>query len=278
MNANDWMGIENEWRHALVDPALARLAAGDASPAAEATAYRAASALGRARLFAVALGDWDGVLNPTLARAAARHLTLVLQRLRARADALPKFWDEAGDDVEAREKCLSLLEARMEAWAVCVALDEAQLDALVHSRDGRDELVTDYRQAQGELAPTDEALVRQTDFLSIAAGTELLGNWRRLLDEQYRIALPWWLDGSLEETATRLWKQLPAGRISSQLDDHPMQNLEPSMSLVTALDEYQLPFAQDSRRALRLLAPAGSGKSLSLLFICINHWQAAYKS
>jgi DNA helicase-2/ATP-dependent DNA helicase PcrA len=50
------------------------------------------------------------------------------------------------------------------------------------------------------------------------------------------------------------------------------------MSLVTALDEYQLPFAQDSRRALRLLAPAGSGKTHSLLWRCLHQWQAAKKS
>lgn len=213
MNANDWMGIGSEWRHALVDPALARLVAGDATPEADTAAYRAAAALGRARLFAVSLGEWDGVLAPPLARAAARRLTLILRHLRTQADALPRLWDDASDDVEAREKCLSLLEARMDVWAVCVALDEAQLDALVHSRDGREELAAYYHQAQGELAPTDEALTRQPELLSVAAGTELLANWRRLIAEEYRIALPWWLDGSLEETAARLWKRLPAGRL-----------------------------------------------------------------
>lgn len=212
MNANDWMGVANEWRYALVDPDLACIAEGKVTPAAEAAAYRAAVALGRARLFGVALADWDGVLTPLLSRAAARHLTLSLRHLRTWADALPKFFDEAGDDVEAREACLSLLETRMEAWAVCIVLDEAQLDALIHSREGCEELADEYRQAQDELAPTDDALLRQRDFFSIAAGTELLDNWRLQLDEQYRLALPWWLDGSLEETAVRMWKRLPRGR------------------------------------------------------------------
>lgn len=42
-----------------------------------------------------------------------------------------------------------------------------------------------------------------------------------------------------------------------------------------ALDEYQLPFAQDPNRALRLLAPAGSGKTHALLYRCLYQWEAA---
>src|SRR4051812_15708385 len=103
MNANDWLGVETEWRHALVDPALTRCAEGDTDPAAEWAAYRAAVAWGRSRLFGVALGDWDGVLAPVLARAAARRLGEALRGLRRRADDLPRFWERADDDVEARE-------------------------------------------------------------------------------------------------------------------------------------------------------------------------------
>src|SRR5947209_6075178 len=142
MNPNDWLGIETEWRHALVDPALARCAEGETTPAAEWAAYRAAVAWGRSRLFGVALGDWDGVLALPLARAAARRLIEALRGLRQRADNLPTFWEQA-DDIEAREEYLSLLEGRMAAWAVFVALDEAQLDALVSSLPGRAELAAE---------------------------------------------------------------------------------------------------------------------------------------
>ncbi len=45
-----------------------------------------------------------------------------------------------------------------------------------------------------------------------------------------------------------------------------------------ALDEFQLPFAQDRRRAIRLLAPAGSGKTHSLLWRCVQQWESATKS
>jgi Type III restriction enzyme, res subunit len=214
MKTSDWLGIETEWRHALVDPALARCAEGDLAPAAEWAAYRAAVAWGRSRLFGVALGDWDGVLALPLARAAARRLAEGLRRLRERADTLPACWEKADDDIEGREECLALLEGRMEAWAAFVALDEVQLDALVNSLAGRSELAAECRQAQGELAPADEALLRHKDFLSVAAGTELLANWRRLLVEPYRLSLPWWLDGSLEEVAGRLWNSLPAVRRS----------------------------------------------------------------
>jgi hypothetical protein len=217
MSTTDWLGVETEWRHALVDPALARCVEGEVSPAAEWAAYRAAVAWGRSRLFGVSLGDWDGVLAMPLARAAARRLSEVLRQLRKRADNLPSFWDQADNDIEAREECLSLLESRMEARAAFVSLDEAQLDALVNSLAGRSELADECNKAQGELAPTDEALLRQKDFLSVAAGTQLLDNWRRLLIEPYRLSLPWWLDGSLEETALLLWNGVPAVRLDSVL-------------------------------------------------------------
>jgi superfamily II DNA or RNA helicase len=212
VNVTDWLGVEIEWRHALVDPALARCAEGETTPAAEWAAYRAAVAWGRSHLFGVALGDWDGVLALPLARAAARRLTEYLRRLRQRADNLPGFWEKADDDIEGREECLALLEGRMEAWATFVALDEVQLDTLVNSLPGRSELAAECRQALGELIPADEALLRHKDFLSVAAGTELLANWRRLLVEPYRLSLPWWLDGSLEQVAGRLWNGLLAPR------------------------------------------------------------------
>ncbi len=213
MTATDWLGIRTEWRHALVDPALLRCVQGETASEAEGAAYRAAVALGRSRLFGVPLEDWDGVLAVPIAQAAARRLSQCLHRLRERADCLPTLWDQAENDVEAREECLGLLEGRMEAWAVFVALDEAQLDALVHSLPGRERLAADYEQAQLELPPADEALLRHQDLLSVAAGTELLSNWRRLLAEPFRLSLPWWLDGTLEETAERLWNGLPSGRV-----------------------------------------------------------------
>lgn len=42
-----------------------------------------------------------------------------------------------------------------------------------------------------------------------------------------------------------------------------------------ALDNFQLSFAQDSQRAIRLLAPAGSGKTHSLLWRCVQQLQTA---
>jgi len=45
-----------------------------------------------------------------------------------------------------------------------------------------------------------------------------------------------------------------------------------------ALDEFQLPFCKDSKRAIRLLAPAGSGKTHALLYRCLHQWRAAKKT
>lgn len=50
------------------------------------------------------------------------------------------------------------------------------------------------------------------------------------------------------------------------------------MKITDALDEFQLPFARDNRRALRLLAPAGSGKTHSLLWRCVHQWETAAKT
>jgi hypothetical protein len=248
MNTTDWLGVETEWRHALVDPALARCAEGEVTPASEGAAYRAAVAWGRSRLFGVVLGDWDGVLALPIARAAARRLTEGLRRLRLRAEKLPEFWDQANDDIEAREECLSLLEGRMEAWAVFVALDEAELDAVVNSLAGCSELADECRLAQGELAPTDDALLRHKDFLSVAAGTELLANWRRLLVEPYRLSLPWWLDGSLEEMAVRLWKGIPGLRSGS-----PSLDPEPAKAVAAVL-AHEWPDAQAAKEYGRMAA------------------------
>src|SRR5947209_827307 len=43
-------------------------------------------------------------------------------------------------------------------------------------------------------------------------------------------------------------------------------------------DKFQLPFARDEGRALRLLAPAGSGKTHSLLWRCLHQTELAKKS
>ena len=216
MIANDWMGVAAEWRYALLDPALETCLKGNSNETGEAAAYRAAVAWGRSRLFGVPLGDWDGVLVVPIARAGARWLRWCLQVLRKRADHLPTYWDKSDDDIEARDECLSVLEERMDAWAAFVALDESQIDALANSLDGREELAQECQKAQEELCLADEALIRQKEILSVAAGTELLYNWLRLLVEPYRLSLPWWLDGCLEATANQLWKQLPAQRVPAR--------------------------------------------------------------
>ncbi|MBX3472863.1 MAG: ATP-dependent helicase [Planctomycetes bacterium] len=50
------------------------------------------------------------------------------------------------------------------------------------------------------------------------------------------------------------------------------------MPIESALDEFQLPFAKDERKAIRLLAPAGSGKTHSLLWRCVHQWEVAEKT
>ena len=56
----------------------------------------------------------------------------------------------------------------------------------------------------------------------------------------------------------------------------PARKTDPP-KITQPLDEFQLGFARDKRRALRVLAPAGSGKTHSLLWRCVKQWESAEK-
>src|SRR5262249_50661048 len=99
---------------------------------------------------------------------------------------------------------------RMEAWAVHLAVDECLRDGLdrqvrVHAflRAGV-KLLTDL------LARLDEGMRKEDGLFSLAADTNLLGNWRAQLGAASRAALPWWLDGTLEAAARRCQAQMEA--------------------------------------------------------------------
>jgi hypothetical protein len=164
-------------------------------------AYALAVAIGRCRLFDVNVGELDGTLPTPIALAAAEQLVEFLQGWIADARSLRKRWDEAAHPIEAEELCLELVEARMEAWACWVALDEAFACCL----DENDTAVSCFTETVEKLlrllAQLDTALEAEKPLLATAADTELLNNWRTFLADSFKEVPPWWLDGTLERVA-----------------------------------------------------------------------------
>jgi len=197
--ADDPYGYRDDLRDALTDPDLKAL-----GPDGERAAYRVALALGRCRLFGVAPGDdLNGVMPAPMATAAASDLTRLLLAWAAKAGRLGELWDATDDPAEADNLCAGLLGARMSAWAVGFALDEAYADCL-EGDPARSALAAAIDRMQNALDPFDEELERHSDVLATVTGTRLLDGWRAFLAPAFREDLPWWLDGRLEEAAEQL--------------------------------------------------------------------------
>ncbi len=171
---------------------------------ARAAAYELALALGKCRLSGTQAGvDLPSTLSPSWAVAAAGVLEKYLGEWAEDARTLAERWEQADDVVEAEDLCLGLLRARMEAWAVWVAVDEVYQESL-EKGDTDPRLTPALDRLLDSLERLDENLRQEADLLSLAAGTNVLDNWRALLAPRYREDLPWWLDGTLEEAARRL--------------------------------------------------------------------------
>ncbi len=186
------------------------------SAEAAAAAYQVAVALGFCRLFGVDPGDLDGVLPPGMAVAAARQLSSLLDHwTNEDVPTLPQRWEDAAHPAEAEEMCLELLEARMEAWAAYIAIDEAFAEML-ESPDApvdpqfMSALAHELDDLPAAFDEFDDALTEQIPLLATAVDTELLNNWRAFLAEPFRERLPWWLDGTLEKAAEHAYRQMLA--------------------------------------------------------------------
>lgn len=186
-----------DWLDAAADPD--RNATGSAG---EEAAYRLALARGRCRLFGVEadLGAPLTVVEATAAlRESVRWLTLELKT----AKELGPRWDNCVDPVEAEELVAGLLEQRMDAWAVGLAINEVFYAEEFPLRELTDAIDAE----QSAIDAFDTALEEHLDILSTLAGTRLLDNWRARLASEYRESLPWWLDGCLEEEARRIRRE-----------------------------------------------------------------------
>ncbi|HYE20821.1 MAG TPA: hypothetical protein VEA69_20410 [Tepidisphaeraceae bacterium] len=174
--------------------------------------FRAALALGRARLFGAEVPPADDfTLRPAAAAAAATVLYRLVRRATDVARELPRQMRRAGA-YGRRDVALELLELRTDAWAAYLAIDEALAAETYEPTEDPAQGTTVTGPAAGRrdvLGKRVGMLVRATEnldanlqkriaLLKPAAGTRLIENWRRLLAPAYRELLPWWLDGRLE--------------------------------------------------------------------------------
>jgi hypothetical protein len=153
----------------------------------------AAVACGNCRLYG---GVAPQIVFPAwLAEAAARRLILLLDQAERDAARLPELWEESTGD-EAEDLVAGLVQARMDAWAALVQLE----DVLEHCSDtaDREALEAAMDEFEAALDRFDHALFQRQDYLSTLAGTHLLTNFRGMLAAEHSDPLPWWLDGRLE--------------------------------------------------------------------------------
>ncbi len=216
-NCPDPLGYGEELRLALAEPALDAFADATAVPAdepARQAAYELARALGYCRVFGVDAGDADGTLPVNVALTAAEQLSDRVSDWIEQTRTLGEQWDQCESFEEAEELCLALVEARTDAWATFVGIDEALEAATDHS--GPEDLTGRFQVAVDRLVDRlcewDELLQQPKNLglLATAADTALLENWRSALAEPFRRRPPWWLDGTLEAVAQQNWQQMCA--------------------------------------------------------------------
>jgi hypothetical protein len=158
-------------------------------------AYFLAVALGRCRLFGVAAGPGEEVV---LAPATFEEAATILQEhvkhvvVEHSEEKLERF----GGHVR-RNVALDLLEARMDAHAAYLALDEAYAAALYDGSPEAPAMSRRLSQVRRLINVLDSNLQKNLSLLRLAASTYLLDNWRRLLAPTYRDCPPWWLDGCI---------------------------------------------------------------------------------
>ena len=203
---SDPLGYVAEFTEWLNEPALRELEHPQAAPSHEAkcAAYYAAESLGYCRLYGIEL---DAQISSQVAMAAAAEAQTDLERAIEETPALSDAFADAQTHLERHDLGCELLKCRMDAWAVSVAIDETLHRARGEKFDDGDLSVEhavseSLKAAVGNLADRiaefDAELLREIEYLTVAAETNLLGNWRSMLAAPYDDPRPWWLDGRLE--------------------------------------------------------------------------------
>jgi hypothetical protein len=215
---NDPLGYGIILQELLADPALARFSeGGSATQESYAVAHHLAETLGYCRLFGVDVPvDVDGSLSASIATAACNRLRDQLTNEIESLDDFPATWEQTQSQIELEMLCCDILESRMDAWAVVIAVTEALRVADDESRELISGLELAIRSLLDSVDRFDSSLIRERELLCVATDTNLLDNWRNLVAEEYRLALPWWLDGTLERIADAPLERIDLSNLDMQ--------------------------------------------------------------
>jgi hypothetical protein len=173
------------------------------TPGHQASALRAAIALGYCRLFGADLGDEDGALPLPIAKAATTALHDLIDDAAKRAQILAHDWDSTDEPIERDELCVRLLLDRMDIHAAYIAVDEALLEAYGDQEISWQEYDSTLQALTEKAEQLDVALQQpgNLEILSTVAHLPLIENWRILLTQDHHGLMPWWLSGLLSEVA-----------------------------------------------------------------------------
>jgi hypothetical protein len=106
---------------------------------------------------------------------------------------------------------------RLRAWAAFVAIEDAYTVAIERHDVRADPLLAAMGGLLNAMTALDDALEKQVDLLSLAAGTRLLENWGHMLAPEFREPLPWLLDGTLEAAAKQVSTQVEQAAAGPEL-------------------------------------------------------------
>lgn len=187
-------------------PAFARAVAGGRdAQAIEAGAFFV-QALGYCRLWAVDLGESDGTVPATILAPVCR---LLAERVERQAESLSALESAIADSnggveplTESNLASHDAIQARMDAWAMYIAIEERVRMLLKSGEEGEEvdgmpfgqyfeKLLTAIEQWDCDLQARGDLLF---EIFREANGSHLLGNWRAALAPKYQEFPPWWLD------------------------------------------------------------------------------------
>ena len=206
----DNFGYVETLRMVLHDPALNHVNPdGSLTPETTSAILLLAQTIGYCRLYGIVVPEeLDGSLPASTAVSAIRILMTVMHDAMQDADAYAERWELCRSQEEMELLACDLLRVRMHAWSIFVAIDEAAVATARDQDPDTDDIERMIEVLVDAIQRFDVALRRDEELLISALETRLIENWRSMLSDEYQMALPWWLDGTLERTATRIQQSI----------------------------------------------------------------------
>ncbi len=197
-------------------------AAGDWNDNSRAAALFLARAIGYCRICGVEAGDEDGSLPSAMLPEICAELKDRTQGALLELTHFEIELDLATTAEEAELLATTILENRMDAWAMWIAIDERVQMLLreqhhVESNDS-EPLGMVLSQLMSALEQWDVDLQARGDLLAIGLDLHLIDNWRAALAKPFSEFPPWWLDAAF-------WSAAANVTVSNHLPlrpDHPV--------------------------------------------------------